>query len=238
LQTDVALSTTEAEYNAMSASLREVIHLMQVVEEAKQLDWKIFQGIPTVHCKVFEDNIGALEMARLPKMRPRTKHLCVRMHHFRERVRKKQITIQHVASELQMADLLTKPQPESLFVVQREMLLRWKKETKSPAGTANANLLRACDIPEERVSVSKIPDSLFHADTSADSVQIVHRSPAGNIHPNSEDAKAQGSGLDEAISGITGHQDQVELIDAATAMEESKWTVIPSKIKRPNDRKG
>jgi hypothetical protein len=35
LQTDVALSTTEAEYNALSTSLREVIHLMQLVKEAK-----------------------------------------------------------------------------------------------------------------------------------------------------------------------------------------------------------
>jgi hypothetical protein len=83
LQREVALSTTEAEYNALSESLREVINMMQLFEETKdELKWAINEKVPTVHCKVFEDNSGALDMARLPKMRPRTKHICVRMHHF------------------------------------------------------------------------------------------------------------------------------------------------------------
>jgi len=30
---------------------------------------------PTVYCKLFEDNIEALEIAKVPKMRPRTKHI-------------------------------------------------------------------------------------------------------------------------------------------------------------------
>lgn len=125
LQTEVALSTTEAEYNALSTSLRDVIYLMQLVQEANDDGWHTHEGPPTVHCKVFEDNIGALEMARLPKVRPRTKHLCVRLHHFREHVRKKLITIQHIATDLQIADLLTKPQPKPLFVKQRQIIMGW-----------------------------------------------------------------------------------------------------------------
>lgn len=104
LQREVALSTTEAEYNALSESLREVISTMQLLEETKsKLPWTTTQSPPTVHCKafeddsgalelpkvsttescrVYEDNSGALEMGRLPKMRPRTKHICVRLHHF------------------------------------------------------------------------------------------------------------------------------------------------------------
>jgi hypothetical protein len=93
LQTEVALSTTKAEYNAQTTSLQEVIRLMQLVEEAKEMGWTTFVGAPKVHCKVFEDNVGALEMARLPKMRPRTKHLCIQLYHFRERVRKGFISI-------------------------------------------------------------------------------------------------------------------------------------------------
>jgi hypothetical protein len=82
LQTEVALSTTESEHNALSTATRDVIFLTQLVKEARQLSWKVFDGTPTAHCKVFEDNSGALEMARLPKMRPKIKHLCVRLHHF------------------------------------------------------------------------------------------------------------------------------------------------------------
>ena len=148
LQTDVALSTTEAEYNALSASLREVIHMMQLVEEAKLLGWDTFMGKPTVHYTVFEDNSGALEMAKLPKMRPRTKHLNIRLHHFRERVRKGEISIKKVASEFQLGDLMTKPQPEALFVAQRESIMQWEAEflDKEQLLLVIPNHLRACDI--------------------------------------------------------------------------------------------
>jgi Reverse transcriptase (RNA-dependent DNA polymerase) len=149
LQGEVALSTTEAEYNAMSTSLREVIHLMQVVSEAKVLGWKTFTGIPTVHCKVYEDNSGALEMARLPKMRPRTKHLNVRMHHFRDHVRRGDISLEKVASEDQLADILTKPQPESLFVAQRETLMQWNAEDSALENVVTSDHLRACDINDD-----------------------------------------------------------------------------------------
>ena len=150
LQTEVALSTTEAEYNALSTSLRDVIHLMQLVQEANDQGWQTHEGPPTVRCKVFEDNVGALEMARLPKMRPRTKHLCVRLHHFREHVRKKIISIQHIATDLQIADLLTKPQPVALFIKQRAILMRWPmsnvNQSNGDVSTTNLNHLRACGI--------------------------------------------------------------------------------------------
>jgi Reverse transcriptase (RNA-dependent DNA polymerase) len=66
---EVALSTTEAEYCAISMSLRDVIFLMQSIEEtANDLSWETCKQVLKVHCKLFEDNSGALEMARLPKM--------------------------------------------------------------------------------------------------------------------------------------------------------------------------
>jgi Reverse transcriptase (RNA-dependent DNA polymerase) len=159
LQTDVALSTTEAEYTAMSTSLREVIHLMQLVNEANDMGWTTYQGAPKVHCKVFEDNSGALEMARLPKMRPRTKHLCTRMHHFREHVRKGLISINHIDTKDQLADMLTKPQPEELFLFQKPLVMCLPMPVHStPVIDRNdtervtdikdePDPLRACDIP-------------------------------------------------------------------------------------------
>jgi hypothetical protein len=151
LQKEVALSTTEAEYNALSESLREVINMMQLMSETKrELQWMINKAPPTVHCKVFEDNSGALDMVRLPKMRPRTKHICVRMHHFREYVRKGKVTIHKVPSRYQLADIATKPQPRLLFESQRESLLQRESEGR----TREENLqprkhLRACDIVRE-----------------------------------------------------------------------------------------
>ena len=85
LQTLTALSTTEAEYIALSTALREVIPLMELAKEAKQHGVIIDLEPPKIHCQVFEDNSGALEMAKLPKYRPRTKHLTPNnyYHHFR-----------------------------------------------------------------------------------------------------------------------------------------------------------
>jgi hypothetical protein len=75
LQSQVALSTTEAEYIAMSQSLRYVIPVMNLLQEMRERDYQVICTKPHVYCKVFEDNSGALELAKLPKLRPRTKHI-------------------------------------------------------------------------------------------------------------------------------------------------------------------
>ncbi len=44
--------------------------------------------------------------SKVPKMRPRTKHLNIKYHHFREEVNKGTVSIYHVKMEDQMADML------------------------------------------------------------------------------------------------------------------------------------
>jgi hypothetical protein len=63
---------------------------------------------PDVYCKVFEDSAGMLELARLPKLHPCTKHINVCYHHFCEHVRKGLIKIFPVGSSDQIADVLAK----------------------------------------------------------------------------------------------------------------------------------
>ena len=50
-----------------------------------------------------------------PKMRPRTKHINVKFHHFRDYVKRKLITILPIRSEDNPADTLTKPLPLDLI---------------------------------------------------------------------------------------------------------------------------
>jgi hypothetical protein len=69
------LSTTEAEYVALSVALRQVILVMDLLEEMKAQGIVSSQHTPEIFCKAFEDNLGTLEMARMPRMRPRTKHI-------------------------------------------------------------------------------------------------------------------------------------------------------------------
>ena len=78
-----------------------------------------------VHCAVFEDNSGAVELVRSPKMRPRTKHINIRYHHFREHVRAGQITVQKVSTDEQTADVLTKQLPMEVFRKHRRAICGW-----------------------------------------------------------------------------------------------------------------
>ena len=150
LQREVALSSTEAEYIAISESMRDVLYLMQLVKDLRDCTGiRIGSTPPKVHCRIFEDNSGALEMVRLPKMRPRTRHMCVKLHHFREFVKRKEVTIHKVQSKLQLADLLTKPQPKDLFESQRESIMLWQDEDKSAKELElPGKHLRACEIIE------------------------------------------------------------------------------------------
>ena len=90
LQGEIALSSTE---NELSYALREVIPIMQILEEMAELDYPVHGSKPEIKCKVFEDNSGALEMAKNPKFRPRMKHINVKIHHFRDYVDRKQMLI-------------------------------------------------------------------------------------------------------------------------------------------------
>jgi hypothetical protein len=126
LQCDSALSSTEAEYVAISEAYRVLLLLMDLMlEEAKSRGVHIEVGPPVIRCKTIEDNLGALELARLPKMRPRTRHINVKYHHFREAVAKGRLSICHVPSEKQLADIMTKNLPRDQFQYLRGEVMGW-----------------------------------------------------------------------------------------------------------------
>ena len=122
---DNHITTMEAEYIAISTILREVIPLMGILKEARENGLQV-QDIPSkVHCTMFEDNSGALELARLPKTRPRTKHINESFHHFRGHVKQLEIIVNATSTDRQMADILTKPLNEAAFVQHRRSILGW-----------------------------------------------------------------------------------------------------------------
>jgi len=82
LQTQVALSTTEAEHIALSTALREVIPIMELIKKMQEQGFVNVQSTPMVHCMAFEDNSGALILATEHKLRPWTKHINCQYHHF------------------------------------------------------------------------------------------------------------------------------------------------------------
>ena len=68
LQTESALSSTESEYIVLSQALHEVIPLTFLIKEAQKHGIDVHANQAKVRCTVFEDNTGAAEIARVPKM--------------------------------------------------------------------------------------------------------------------------------------------------------------------------
>ena len=126
MQTLIALSTTEAEYIALSTALREVIGIMNLIDELKERGFDLNAGVPKVVCRTFEDNRSCIEIATNHKTRPRTKHLSVRLHHFRSKVVDGSIKIEHISTKNQFADIFTKPLPRDQFIKLRNLLMSWE----------------------------------------------------------------------------------------------------------------
>lgn len=124
LQTEVALSTTEAEYIALSQAIREVIPLIQLLKEINEV-FPIDLPTPKVRCKVWEDNNGCITLAKEHKFSPRTKHIAIKYHHFRQHVKDGTLEILPIDTKEQIADIFTKPLDESLFIYLRLLLNGW-----------------------------------------------------------------------------------------------------------------
>ena len=138
LQTQIALSTMESEYIALSQAMREIIGFREILkeiyaqvllssEEYDTLDFrtisKTFGEIPvsTVH----EDNEACLKFASVPKMSPRTKHIAIPYHFFRSRVANGEIKIVGVTTDNQLADQFTKGLSQDKFLRDRYRLIGW-----------------------------------------------------------------------------------------------------------------
>jgi hypothetical protein len=127
-------------YVALSVALRQVIWIMDLLEEMKVQGTISLSQTPTVYCKAFEDNLGALEMARMPRMRPCTKHINVSYHHFCSHVAEGKITIHAIGTADQIGDLWTKPLGAELFAKFTKIAFGWDiKKAKEMAREAIKN---------------------------------------------------------------------------------------------------
>ena len=59
-----------------------MLFILHLLEEMK--DNRIAFDLPEtrIYAKCFEDNTGCLDIAQVPKLRPRTKHIAIKYHHF------------------------------------------------------------------------------------------------------------------------------------------------------------
>jgi hypothetical protein len=124
LQSVFALSTTEAEYVALSTALRDVIPVMDLLQEMQDHGYNV-DGVPSIKCKVFEDNSGVFEQAKTAKYQPRTRHINAAWHHFRSYVAKGLIQIHSIRTDWQLGDIFTKQVSKEDFTKFRKLIFGW-----------------------------------------------------------------------------------------------------------------
>jgi transposase InsO family protein len=99
-QASVAISTTESEIVAASEAAREVVWIKRLLSSMTSM-----KGLPRLQV----DNEAAVKLAHNPELHRRTKHIQIRHFFVREMVTDGEIQVTKVSSELQLADMLTKP---------------------------------------------------------------------------------------------------------------------------------
>ena len=114
LQTEIALSTTEAEYIALSQSMQEIIPLLGLLKEINEF-FTVINCQPNLCCTIFEDNKSCIQLAKAPRMNPCTKYIALKYHHFRSYVASRLVQIEHVDTNEQIADIFTKGLDEGKF---------------------------------------------------------------------------------------------------------------------------
>jgi len=105
-QGTVSLSSTEAEYRSMRRVVAELSWLSRLMNE---LTITSIAPIP-IRC----DNQAAVHIAKNPVFHERTKHIELDCHFVREKLMAGLISLHHIPSQQQLADVLTKSLPGPL----------------------------------------------------------------------------------------------------------------------------
>ena len=115
-QKSVTLSSSEAEYVALVAGIKETTFLRYI--------WSFIFPDRDVGCTlVKEDNVGALHLVKNPATTPNSKRIDICHHFIRERVANGEFKVVYVPSEEEHADFLTKSLHQGAFEVHRNFVI-------------------------------------------------------------------------------------------------------------------
>ena len=110
----VALSSCEAEYIAAASAACQGIWL-----ESLRADF-LSESSQKIKLKV--DNKSAISLCKNPVYHERSKHIDTRYHFIRECVEEGKVEVEHIRTNNQLADILTKPLGRVQFLVLREKI--------------------------------------------------------------------------------------------------------------------
>ncbi|KAG8501645.1 hypothetical protein CXB51_004727 [Gossypium anomalum] len=142
LQTTVALSTTEAEYMAITEACKEVIWLKGLFSELNE-DLQI----STVFC----DSQSAIFLTKDQMFHERTKHIDVRYHFVRDIIARGDIVVSKISTHENPADMMTKSLPITKFEHCLDLLTlppTWRTPNVVPLGEVSSQ--KKNPLKEER----------------------------------------------------------------------------------------
>ena len=129
-QATVSLSTAEAEYKASSDTTQQALWLKQLISD---LEGTSMEEPMTI----YNDNLGAIQLSKNPVKHDQSKHIGLRHHFLRENVVSGNIDLQHVPSENNKADILTKALTKDVFQRLRGMIGLGERELTSRGSDRN-----------------------------------------------------------------------------------------------------
>ena len=106
-QRTIALSTTEAEYMALSFTAQEALWIRQLVKE--------IYGEVNNPMEIRCDNLGSTSLSRNKIVSPKSKHIDVRHHFIRELAEERIINVDYLPTQEMVADIFTKPLEKGKF---------------------------------------------------------------------------------------------------------------------------
>ncbi|GMF65678.1 unnamed protein product [Phytophthora lilii] len=102
-QSSVSLSTSEAEYIALSLAIQEGKWVHRLLSEILAT-----AGDATPDLKIYEDNQSCIKMTKNPVNHGRAKHIDIKYHHIRDEVKRGEVIVEYCETATMLADILTK----------------------------------------------------------------------------------------------------------------------------------
>ncbi|GJU90100.1 retrovirus-related pol polyprotein from transposon TNT 1-94 [Tanacetum coccineum] len=105
-QSSIAMSSAEVEYVATTGCCAQVLWIKSQLADYYVLYDKV---------RIFCDNTSAIAISNNPVLHSKTKHIDIRYHFIRDHILKGDIELYFVPTDLQLADIFTKPLAEPNF---------------------------------------------------------------------------------------------------------------------------
>ncbi len=134
LQSEIALSTAESKYIALSMATRELLPLRRLLQEIHHHGLvhlpsdNIFNVTKTstlAATQVLEDNEACIVLAHSDTSKVRTKHIALKWHHFKDQIRQGFLKVIKISTHLNWADIMTKPLGRQKHEALRKLIMGW-----------------------------------------------------------------------------------------------------------------